>query len=109
MHNDVLHEFSAETGVYVRRIAPPPKTISDFFPNFLITDSENTIYVVDRGNKMIWRIVDDKFIPIGSKGSKKGQFNEPTTVALLSPWKLVVCDHGNNRLQIFKFVESNMQ
>ena len=44
-----------------------------------------------------------KFVAkFGTEGSGIGEFNRPVSAAVLSDGKIVVCDLGNSRVQIFE-------
>ena len=78
-------------------------------PAGLAVDSDDNIYVTDRGNDRIQIFTSDgTFITaIGSPGSEDGQFNRPEGVGV-DPYSntglVYVADTGNSRIQVFKLV-----
>lgn len=60
--------------------------------------------VCDEGNHRIQVLtLNGEFIAkFGTEGSKAGEFNTPSSVAVLSDGRIVVSDHNNHRIQIFE-------
>lgn len=78
-------------------------------PAGLAVDSDDNIYVTDRGNDRIQIFTSDgTFITaIGSQGGEDGQFNRPEGVGV-DPYSntglVYVAATGNSRIQVFKLV-----
>ncbi len=71
-------------------------------PTALALDSQDRLFVVDRGNNRI-QVFDNKgnFLQsIGESGDGYKQFDDPVDIALTSNDILVVADAGNNRVQL---------
>lgn len=94
-----IHVYSEE-GVHLRPIKHPH---DDMFAPSGIAIEDQFIYVADRGgNQVVVFNISGEFVTCtGSHGKGKGQFHNPTGVALDADGFLYVCDYGNNRLQIF--------
>jgi tripartite motif-containing protein 71 len=74
-----------------------------FGPRGLAVDGEGSIYLSDTGNHRVLKFnAKGEFLfPVGSKGSKPGQFIEPFGLATDGQDNLYVADRLNYRIQVF--------
>ncbi|MBN2753359.1 MAG: 6-bladed beta-propeller [Candidatus Goldbacteria bacterium] len=72
-------------------------------PQSLAVDSQDNIYVVDKGNNRVRKFNSSgTFLKKwGSAGSGNGEFNAPDGIALDTNNNVYVVDTGNNRIQVF--------
>lgn len=62
----------------------------------------NTTWIVDTGaNRLVMKTGIDTVVVVGSFGAAKGQFNNPTKIAIDAQGNIHVTDTGNNRVQVF--------
>ena len=63
----------------------------------MVCDSENhRVQVFELSGKFVTKF--------GTKGSGKGEFMYPVSIANLSDGRIVVCDCHNHRIQIFELI-----
>jgi len=67
----------------------------------IATDARGDIYVADTGNNRILELspTGKPLAHWGTRGTRPGQFNEPTRVAVDGQGNIYVADTGNNRIQ----------
>ncbi|MGB9940245.1 PKD domain-containing protein [Methanosarcina sp.] len=109
MTASIIH---AETYSYVMQWGSNGKAVGQFdVPMGIAVDSLDNIYIADKSNHRIQEFSSDGlFIKcVGdiqsaescSKGSSKGEFNEPVDIAVDSSGNIYVADSGNDRIQKF--------
>jgi DNA-binding beta-propeller fold protein YncE len=73
-------------------------------PSYLVVDGRShSILVSDTGNDRVQRfsLAGDWLASFGSSGDAPGHFSSPQGLAVDVEGKVLVCDHENNRVQIF--------
>jgi tetratricopeptide (TPR) repeat protein/sugar lactone lactonase YvrE len=77
--------------------------VKDLNPVAIAVDKGGALWVVDKNSLRIVKLDESGTVltSIGSKGSKKGQLNEPTDIAIASNGDIYVSDRGNNWVQVF--------
>ena len=75
----------------------------DITPVALAVDRFSTLWVVDKESRKIIKMDDTGAIlsSIGSKGSKKGQLDSPSGIAIANNGDIYIADPGNNWVQVF--------
>jgi len=54
-----------------------------------------------KAQKIDWSKFGKVIFSVGSEGTGDGQFTRPTTVAITNHSEIIICDAGNNRVQVF--------
>ena len=103
--NDRVSVFSAD-GEFLSSFGRPGSGSGEFSrPAALAVDPHrNRLYVADACNHRIavYDLQCHLIGYVGSAGTEPGQFRYPYGLSLLADGALVVCEFGNNRLQIFR-------
>jgi hypothetical protein len=98
----LLGQRGAQDTWYLDREVELPKEMPGFrIPLGITIDSKGHSYVVDRGNNTItiWDQQGNFIKRIGGSGSKQGQFNEPTDIAITEE-EIYIADKNNHRIQV---------
>jgi sugar lactone lactonase YvrE len=86
-----------------RPLPAPPE--GWYGPRAVAVAADGTVAVADTGHKRIVLLsgggAGPKVETIGREGSGPGELVEPVGVAWIDPRRLLVCDTGNRRLQVF--------
>jgi fibronectin type 3 domain-containing protein len=77
--------------------------MKDMTPAAVAVDRNGALWVLDRNNLRVIKLDETGNIlaSIGSKGSKKGQLDDPTDIAIASTGDIYIADRGNNWVQVF--------
>jgi sugar lactone lactonase YvrE/tetratricopeptide (TPR) repeat protein len=77
--------------------------VKDITPVAVSTDKSGALWVLDKNNLRVVKldVSGTVLASIGSKGSKKGQLDDPTDMAIASNGDIYIADRGNNWVQIF--------
>ena len=80
------------------------KLINIFSPRCLSVDKAGHLLVCafESGNIQVFELSGKFITRFGRSGSKIGEFVGPTSTAVLTDGRIVVCDFCNNRIQIFE-------
>ena len=98
-----------KNGQFVRRFRDPDKSLQENFRPYdlALTKCDNLI-VTDCGNhRLVLFGLDGSILAtVGTKGANLGQLSWPLGVATLGDNTVMVCEHCNDRLQVFKLKHS---
>ncbi len=101
--NDRVSIFDAE-GVFVRSFGKFGSAPGEFMrPAALAVDrARRLLYVADACNHRIVRCTLEGAVlgAMGGAGKEPGRFSYPYGITILSDGRLLVCEYGNNRLQV---------
>jgi len=101
-NNSRIQIFTSE-GKYISEIKGNNKESNLSNPRgIMIYESE--IFISERdGNRIsIWDLQNKRYVrSLGEKGNGDGEFDRPWNIRMISQNQMIVCDSGNNRLQIF--------
>lgn len=77
--------------------------VKDISPAAVAVDKSGALWVLDKSNLRVVKLDESGAIltSIGSKGSKKGQLDDPTDIAIASNGDIYIADRGNNWVQVF--------
>lgn len=66
-------------------------------------DKTGALWVLDKNERKIIKLDESGSVldSIGSKGSKKGQLDDPTDIAIAANGDIYIADQGNNWIQVF--------
>lgn len=72
-------------------------------PIAVAVDKSGALWVLDKNERRVVKIDDSGSIveSVGSKGSKKGQLDDPTDITIASNGDIYIADQGNNWVQVF--------
>ena len=103
---DTLYGVDAENKSIVpirNGIASTELKIEDVTPLAVAVDKSGALWVLDKGNRRVVKLDDAGAIiaKIGSKGSDKGQLDDPTDIAIAANNDIYIADRGNNWVQVF--------
>ena len=110
----IIVKFSkGKTGYFMtKRVSQVPITVNQDFENWrlfskpkFLTVYNNKIFVSDSGLQKIYTIdlTTGAQSAFGYFGPNPGQFRWPTGMVLDDAGNLIVCDGGNNQLQVFSY------
>ena len=77
--------------------------VKDVNPIAVAVDKSGALWVLDKSNLRVVKLDEAGTIlgSIGSKGSKKGQMDDPTDIAIARNGDIYIADRGNNWVQAF--------
>ena len=77
--------------------------VKELVPAAVAVDKSGALWVLDKGERRVVKLDEAGAIlaSIGSKGSDKGQLDDPTDMAIASNGDIYIADQGNNWVQIF--------
>ena len=77
--------------------------VKDLAPIAVALDKNNSLWVLDKNERRVVKIDESGKIldSVGSKGSKKGQLDDPTDIAIAHNGDIYIADQGNNWVQVF--------
>ncbi|OYY47483.1 MAG: hypothetical protein B7Y56_01660 [Gallionellales bacterium 35-53-114] len=77
--------------------------VKDLRPIAVAVDKSGALWALDKNNLRVVKLDESGTIlgSIGSKGSKKGQLDDPTDLAIASNGDIYIADRGNNWVQVF--------
>jgi tetratricopeptide (TPR) repeat protein/sugar lactone lactonase YvrE len=77
--------------------------VKDLNPVAVAVDKSGALWVLDKKNLKVLKLDEsgNMLASIGSKGSKKGQLDDPTDMAIASNGDIYIADRGNNWVQAF--------
>jgi DNA-binding beta-propeller fold protein YncE len=89
-----------KTGAHLRSVGHPHD--DEFAPSGIAIEDRH-MFVADRGgNQVVVLTLAGEFVmATGSYGTAKGQFQNPSGLAIDLDGYLYVCDYGNSRVQVF--------
>ena len=103
---DTIYGIDSESKSIVRirnGIAAGEIKVKDLNPVGVAVDKNGALWVLDKNNPRVVKLDDSGAIltTIGSKGSSKGQLDDPTDIAIAGNGDIYVADRGNNWVQVF--------
>ena len=103
---DTLYGVDAENKSIIRiqnGVAAGDIKIAELIPAAVAADKSGALWVLDKGSYRVVKLDDAGAIisTMGSKGSKKGQLDDPTDIAIASNGQVYIADQGNNWVQVF--------
>ena len=91
------------SGQYKSSITAADVPQQDWLPWYIAVDGDRQLYVTDEMNHCVHVLKDGRHIQqIGSYGGREGCFNHPDGIALSRDGDIIVCDRGNNRIQVYR-------
>lgn len=77
--------------------------VKDMNPVAVAVDKSGALWALDKNSLKVLKLDDSGNIlaSIGSKGSKKGQLDDPTDMVIASNGDIYIADRGNNWVQVF--------
>ena len=99
--NNRVQVFTPE-GEFLREIKATPKG-SVKYPYAIAIDSSDNVYVSEADNHCvhIFNSRGEFLTSFGSRGTKRGQFDDPCGLHIDSNDRVLVCDYHNSRMQAF--------
>lgn len=75
----------------------------DISPEAVTTDKNGALWVLDKRNMQVIKLDDsgNPLVTFGASGSRNGQFNDPSDIAISGSGIIFVADAGNHRVQAF--------
>jgi hypothetical protein len=72
-------------------------------PTAVAVDKNGALWILDKNERKVIKLDESGKVleSIGSKGSKKGQLDDPTDIAIGANGDLYIADQGNNWVQVF--------
>ncbi len=103
---DTLYGVDAESKAVMRLrngTAAEDMKLKDMTPLSVATDKSGALWVLDKKKMRVVKLDDAGNVlgSIGSEGSKPGQLDEPTDIAISSTGSVFVADSGNHWVQVF--------
>ena len=77
--------------------------VKDLTPMAVAVDKQGALWALDKNERRVVKLDDAGNIlaSFGGKGSKKGQLDDPTDMAIASNGDIYIADRGNNWVQVF--------
>jgi len=91
-----------EEGVYIGEMC---RSYLESYPVGITIRDGNELFLAehDKSHITIWDLASGTYLrSFGGRGSRTGQIEIPYSMTILSQKELILCDTGNNRLQIFE-------
>jgi tetratricopeptide (TPR) repeat protein len=77
--------------------------VNELTPIAVAFDRKKSLWVLDKNERRVVKIDESGKIldSVGTKGSKKGQLDDPTDIAIANNGDIYIADQGNNWVQVF--------
>lgn len=103
---DTIYGIDTENKAIVRihnGVAAGEIKVKDLDPVAVAVDKSGALWALDKNNLRVVKLDEAGSIlaSIGNKGSKKGQLDDPTDMAIAGNGDIYIADRGNNWVQVF--------